>query len=880
MMATADLLKTYRTKRDFAKTQEPKGKRGKAKGASFVVQKHDATRLHYDFRLELDGVLKSWAVTKGLSLDPGEKRLAVHVEDHPLDYGGFEGTIPKGQYGGGTVMLWDRGTWEPLHDPHEGLKEGKLHFRLNGERMKGGWALVKMRGRPKEKRDNWLLIKERDETADESDPLLKNHETSVATGRSMQAIAEGADSPVWESEPEKGSETAKGETGSKGKAAAKKSAGTKDAKAALPAFRSPQLATLVDAVPSGAGWVHEMKYDGYRLIVALGEGGPKFFTRSGQEWTAKFPKLAKAFAPLAGRSALVDGELVAFDDKGRTDFSSLQRAIGEGGDLAFFAFDLLQIDGEDVTGEELSERKTRLKELLKPLPKDSVVQFSEHVRGEGEKVLSALCAGGHEGIVSKKADAPYRSRRTKAWLKIKCTKRQEFVIGGWSPSERRTGFSSLLLGTFEDGKLRYNGRVGTGFDENDLDALSRRLKAIERKTPPFADVPKAAARGAHWVKPELVAEIAFTEFTGDNILRHPSFLGLREDKEASKVSLEKPVAATDAETSSKSKQKPGKQGSGKRGSGGASSAGAASAADDGDDMRIAGVRLTSPDRVVFPSQGLSKRDLAEYYAAIGEWMLPYLAERPLSLVRCPQGRAKKCFFQKHDSGGFPDEMKRVEITEGSGDKEQYFYVDDLAGIVAGVQMGVMEFHIWGSRIDQIEKPERIVFDLDPDEGLDFGDVKSASFDLRDRLADLGLQSFPMLSGGKGVHVIVPLTRRAEWPEVKAFARGFAMRLAEEAPEKYVATMSKAKRKGRIFLDYLRNERGSTAIAPFSTRSRDGAPVATPVSWDELSSVKAANAYTVENLPKRLKALRGDPWDEYQSVRQSITKAAMKAVEGD
>jgi len=856
-MASTDLLETYRKKRDFAKTAEPAGKAAGEEGHSFVVQKHDARRLHYDFRLELDGVLKSWAVTKGPSLDPGEKRLAVRTEDHPLDYGTFEGTIPQGEYGGGTVMLWDRGTWEPLHDPHEGLKQGKLHFRLNGERMQGGWALVRMGGGKKEARENWLLIKERDETADEADPLLEENTVSVATGRKMEEIAKGAAAKTRRKK-------AAGGSGSKGKAKQ-----TKTGKA--PAFRVPELATLVDRVPEGSGWVHEMKYDGYRLVVALGEGGPKFFTRNGKDWTSKFPQLARAFSPLAGVSALLDGELVAFAEDGRTDFSSLQEAIGEGGDLAFFAFDLMEIEGEDVTGEKLTERKARLKKLLAPLPKGSVIQYSEHVRGEGEKVLSALCAGGHEGIVSKKADSTYVSRRTKSWLKIKCTKRQEFVIGGWSESARRAGFSSLLLGTFEDGRLVYRGRVGTGFSEDELERLSARLKKLERKTPAFDEVPREVKKGAHFVTPELVAEIAFTELTGEKILRHPSFLGLREDKEAKKVSLEKPVPAESAGKTATPKNGGGTSGSPK------SSGSAKSSDGDGDAVIIAGIRLSSPDRVVFPGQGVTKRDLAEYYAAVAEEMLPYVAERPLSLVRCPQGRAKKCFFQKHDSGGFPAEMKRVAITEGSGEREQYFFVDDVSGLVAAVQMGVMEFHLWGSRIDAIEKPERLIFDLDPDEGLDFSDVKEASVDLRDRLAEMGLKSFPMLTGGKGVHVIVPLTRRTEWPEVKAFCRGMAAMLAEEAPEKYVATMSKAKRKGKIFVDYLRNERGSTAIAPYSTRSREGAPVATPVTWDELAKAKAANIYDVKNLPQRLSSLKGDPWEGYGETRQSLTKAMLKAV---
>ncbi|WP_026381416.1 DNA ligase D [Afifella pfennigii] len=848
-MATADLLKTYRQKRDFARTSEPSGKAASGDGRAFVVQKHDASRLHYDFRLELDGVLKSWAVTRGPSLDPGEKRLAVRTEDHPLDYADFEGTIPEGEYGGGTVMLWDTGTWEPLHDPQKGLAEGKLHFRLHGERMKGGWALVRMRPRGREKRENWLLIKERDETADEADKLLEKNVVSIATGRSMREIAEAAPAR----------KAARNKTAAEGR---RKQA--KPGKA--PKFRAPQLATLVDSVPEGAGWVHEMKYDGYRLLVALGEGGPRFYTRSGQDWTEKLAKLAAAFAPLHGISALIDGELVAFNDRGRTDFSCLQQALGEGGETAFFAFDLLQVESEDITGETLLERKQKLRELLKKLPKSSPIQFSEHVRGKGEKVLAAICEGGHEGIIAKKALAPYRSRRTRTWLKIKCVKQQEFVVGGWSPSDRRAGFSSLLLGTYENGELVYRGRVGTGFSADDLARLSARLKKLERKTSPFVDVPRQARKGAHWVRPDLVAEIAFTEFTGDMILRHPSFLGLRQDKAASEVSLEEPMPAPKSESASK----PSK--GGRKGGKPASGSGKEGAATE-----IAGVRLSSPDRIVFPGQGLTKRALAEYYLKVADAMLPTIAERPLSLVRCPQGREGECFFQKHDSGGFPAEMKRLAITESSGEKASYFYIDDAAGLIAAVQMGVREFHIWGARIDAIEKPERLIFDLDPDEGLGFSDVKRAAFHLRERLAELGLESFPLLTGGKGVHVVAPLVRRREWPEVKAFCKAFAVKLAAEAPDRYVATMSKAKRKGRIFIDYLRNERGSTAIAPFSTRAREGAPVATPLAWEELSGVKAAGSYDVESLLRRLGALKSAPWEGYFRARQSLTKAMLEAV---
>ena len=830
-------LADYRAKRDFKKTAEPSGKVGTRSGFSFVVQKHEATRLHYDFRLEMDGVLKSWAVTKGPSLDPKQKRLAVRTEDHPLDYGTFEGTIPKGEYGGGTVMLWDRGTWEPLHDPRAGLEEGMLHFLLAGDRLKGGWALIRMPPRGRETRENWLLIKERDEEADDADPLLETFMASVSTGRSMEEIA-GGGSAVWHSN--RAPKQAAAQEPPPKKARARKAA----PRVGLPAFQAPQLATLVEAPPEGPEWLHEMKYDGYRCLLAADGPDVRCYSRNGLDWTAKFGPVAEAARSLDLSGTLIDGEVVAFAADGRTDFSTLQNALKEGGALAFFAFDLLQQNGRDIRGEPLTERKARLRELLGGLPEGSVIHFSEDVRGEGSAVLSNLCAAGHEGIVSKQADAPYRGERSRSWVKSKCKRRQEFVIGGWSASERRSGFRSLLVGTWREGKLVYAGRVGTGFDADDLQTLSAKFKGLETDDSSFESLPREVRR-SHWIRPELVAEIAFAEFTADGILRHPSFLGLREDKAPADVRIETPAKAEDR-------------------------------AGDGAEMTRAGVRVSNPGKVLFRAQGLTKGNLVDYYEAVAGVMLPHLAERPLSLVRCPQGSGHKCFFQKHDSGGFPGELKRVMIVEGSGAEEQYFYITDLSGIVAGVQMGVLEFHIWGSRRRQVEKPDRVVFDLDPDEGLNFEDVRHAAFDLRDRLADLGLKTFPMLSGGKGFHVVAPLTAKVLWPDVKAFCRAFTIQLGGEDPSHYVAVMSKARRKGRIFVDYLRNERGSTAIAPYSTRSREGAPVAAPISWDEARTIKAANAFSVTTMPARMRDV-GDPWPGYFDVKQSITKAMMKRV---
>jgi bifunctional non-homologous end joining protein LigD len=833
--AAADSLSEYRRKRDFAKTAEPAGKRARKKGFSFVVQKHDATRLHYDFRLELDGVLKSWAVTRGPSLNPSEKRLAVHVEDHPLDYGGFEGTIPKGEYGGGTVMLWDRGTWEPLHDPGDGLKEGMLHFNLHGVRMKGGWALVRMPPRGKERRENWLLIKERDEYADDSDPILEENTTSIESGRSMEEIAHG-DSAVWHSnKPGRGSPEAAARTRRK-----------KAETLALPKFRPLQLATLVEQAPDGDDWLHELKFDGYRCLIAANGPEVRCYTRSGQDWTDKFRRVADAFSVMDLAGALIDGEIVSFTPEGRSDFSTLQKALSESGALDYFVFDLLELEGEDLTRRPLIERKNRLQALFDDLPEASPIHVSTHIRGNGREVFQQVCDAGQEGIVSKKVSASYSGSRAKTWLKLKCQQNQEFVIGGWTPSDKRTGFKSLLVGSWEGDKLVYRGRVGTGFDDKTLAALSARFKPLARKDSPFEEIPRELRR-SKWVEPKLVAEIRFSEFTSDGILRHPSYLGLREDKKAREVTLEKPAPVETV------------------------------MGDEGEETARAGVRITSPNKVLFAGQGVTKSGLIDYYEAVADVMLPHLNGRPLSLVRCPQGGGGKCFYQKHDSGGFPGELKRVEITEGTGASGQYFYIDDLKGIVAGVQMGVLEFHIWGSRVDQLEKPDRIIFDLDPDVGLDFEDVRRGAFDLRDRLADIGLTTFPMLSGGKGFHLVAPIARRAEWPEVKAFCRGFAVKLGVDSPDRYVANMAKARRKGRIFVDYLRNERGSTAIAPYSSRAREGAPVAAPITWDEAKKVKAANIFDVTTMPARVKKV-GDPWPDYFKVKQSITKAMLKAVD--
>jgi bifunctional non-homologous end joining protein LigD len=823
-MATPDPLARYNAKRDFAKTAEPAGTLAPGHGNSFMVQKHDASRLHWDFRLEVDGVLKSWAVTRGPSLNPDDKRLAVRTEDHPLSYATFEGTIPKGEYGGGTVMLWDRGTWAPIAGKSaRDIDQGHLHFVLHGERMKGEWMLIRLKPRGKEKGENWLLRKVGDAEAGGSDMLVEGALTSVATGRTMQEIAEGKkSSPAREGGPHAkrvvegaGRKRNTPKDSTSGAPPPPRSARSPSpSRGGFPPFQAPQLATLVDSVPSGSAWLHEVKFDGYRALVSVAGGKAKIFTRSGLDWTDKFPGVAEAAAALPVESALIDGEIVGFKD-GRPDFSTLKDAISAGGDgLTLFAFDLLALDGQDLTKSPNVQRK----ELLRPLISgdDPRIQYAEHVIGAGEQLFETMCREGYEGIVSKQADAPYRGTRTKAWLKVKCTHRQEFVIIGWSQSDKSRGFRSLLLGLNTADGLRYAGKVGTGFGMELIDTLRATMDKIEVKTPP-ATVPRVAAKGAHWVKPELVAEIAFAEFTPDGVLRHASFLGLRGDKDAREVVEEQPVAVDTPEIH---------------------------------------VTVSSREREIFPESTVTKGELADYYAAVAGLMLPWAANRPISLVRCPQGRGKKCFFQKHDAGTFGEFVHQVPIPEKDGSVEDYIYVTDADGLVACVQMGTIEFHGWGSSVAKLEQPDRMVFDLDPDEGLDFAAVKKAAVDIKGHLADIGLTSFPMLSGGKGVHVVVPLTPQADWDTVKSFAERFARALASAEPERFVATMSKAKRVGKIFLDYLRNQRGSTAVLPYSARAREGAPVAAPVSWSELDGFDKGGAFGVRDLDTLIERANG------------------------
>ena len=851
--AAPDPLATYNAKRDFGLTAEPAGQLAAEAGNLFMVQKHDATRLHWDFRLELDGVLKSWAVTRGPSPDPADKRLAVRTEDHPLAYATFEGTIPAGQYGGGTVMLWDRGTWTPVpgKDPRKTLAEGHLHFMLDGERMKGEWLLIRLKPRGRERHENWLLRKVHDAFDGASGDLVDRALTSVATRRTMAQIAAGeGGARQWQSKAGDALHSHEAVSASPGKTAAKptlrrqkpatapkaETATTPKARSrrkadqsAPPDFVAPQLATLSDHVPSGSGWLHEMKYDGYRTLIAVGGGQAKAYTRTGLDWSDRFASLVAAAARALPGPALIDGEVVALDAGGRPNFQALQASLKEGtGTLAFFAFDLLQADGEDLTGLPNLQRKERLAALLDGV--EAPLFLSQHVQGQGEALFAQLCREGLEGIVSKRADAPYLSgRRVEAWCKVKCLKRQEMVVVGWLPSDKSRGFRSLLLAWHDAaGELTYAGKVGTGFSQAVMEDLLARMAPLESAAAPVS-APRAAVRGAHWLDPSLVVEVAYATVTDEGLLRHASYIGLREDKPASEVVREAP-AATAGEAAGDMPHP-------------------SAPAVAGPDF---GVTISHRERVIFPESGITKGQLADYYQALAGPVLDWAANRPISLVRCPQGRAKHCFFQKHDAGSFGAAVRHLTIPGTESGDEAYLYLDDGKGLLTCVQMGAIEIHGWGSTVAAVERPDRLVFDLDPDEGLDFTEVRHAAMQLRDVLGEMGLASWPMLSGGKGVHVVVPLDQSRDWPAVKDFARRFALAVSEAHPKRFTANMKKTERRGRIFLDWLRNQRGATAVMPYGVRARPNAPVAAPIGWDELETADTAARFTIADAAELLR----------------------------
>ena len=992
-------LDRYNEKRDFKKTSEPAGSAVKNKGAlRFVIQKHAASRLHYDFRLELGGVLLSWAVPRGPSLNPADKRLAVHVEDHPVQYGSFEGIIPQGEYGGGSVVVWDRGHWFPEGDAEKDYARGNLKFRLEGEKCQGSFALVRMHGPRSDDGKNWLLLKHADEHASEDGELLvRDKPESVQTGRTVEEVAAAPDK-AWHSNRggRKGGEkllskaesenlaskpkalkkpvaapseadseevarkrlglparaaartskpaaakkatraattkktaakkiakatgtTAKKTSGTAskitktsakaptttaakkvaktaakkvGKTAAKKVAKTAAKKVGktaakkvgktaanrtaarrtssrpaeepapsvratpprgrlgrshLPEKIAPELATLVEAVPPGPEWLHEVKYDGYRLVARIDGERIALLTRGGEDWSPRFAWLVEALrARVDVGQAILDGELVHLGSDGVTRFGALQKALsGERhASLVYFVFDVLHLQGLDLRDLPLDQRKQALTDLLPPEKQPGRIRLSEHIVGQGEPLISRACKIGLEGVISKRRDAPYKSGRHRDWLKIKCGKRQEVVVGGFTPA--RSGprdIGSLLLGLHDDaGNFIYCGKVGSGFDFSGATKLRARLDAIVTRRPPFSKLPPGSSRNT-FVRPEIVVEVSFTDWTGDGLMRHPVFEGVREDKPAKTIRRETsmPVAR------------------------------AVASAD------VLGVRISHPSRVLYPADGITKGDIAAYYAATAEWMMPWTVHRPISVVRCPDNIDKPCFFQKHIHHELPPGVATIDL-DGEGGDAPFIYVDTAQGLVGLTQVGTLEVHIWGSTIERPEEPDRIIIDLDPDEEVPWARVKETAAAVRTRLADLDLTSFLKTTGGKGLHVVVPLTPgKQDWDTVKAFAHGIALEFARAAPDLFTATATRARRTGKIYIDYLRNYRGSTSVAPYSTRSRPGAPVSVPLRWDELATLESSYKYNIKNLAARLKGLKSDPWKDLPGTKQFLKPEILRAV---
>lgn len=872
--STDEQLTKYRSMRDFNVTREPSGKekheKAQAKALPFVIQKHAATRLHYDFRLGWNGVLKSWAVTKGPSYVPGDKRLAVQVEDHPMDYGGFEGLIPKGQYGGGTVMLWDHGTWEPHVDVDEGLKKGSLKFAMHGEKMHGNWALVRMGGRAaNESKPNWLLIKEHDEyerTPQEA-AITEEATDSVLSGRTMDEIARAEDR-VWQSNrAEKRAAVTSSNINGKHARPAAKPANKKATvpsrelgrtpKESLPKFIAPQLASLAKAPPVGKNWVHELKLDGYRMQARIDrkKDSVQLLTRTGLDWTHRMKALAWALRDLPVETALLDGEVVVLEPDGTTSFANLQAAFQEGTKhtLTYFVFDVLHLNGHNLRNLPLLDRKKFLAAMMEGTKPEGAIRLSDHLTGDAGEIFSNACKLGAEGIISKLADGKYSSGRGGDWLKLKCYQEQEFVIGGFTlPSNETHGVGALILGYYRGGKLIYAGRTGTGFTQKTHGMLRDKLDKLRQAKTSFEKLPDGVSRGVIWVKPQLVAQVSFSSWTADQLVRQAAFKGLREDKPAQTVQRESPDA--DAKSAAHTH---------------ASKAAAPSHSKKTAAPAGLPIRLTHPDKVLDETSGVTKQQLAEYYVAIADVMLPFVADRPLTIVRCPDGSRSQCFYQKHKNKMLSGSFGSIDIVDKkSGKPEPYITLSKPESIVELAQLGVLEMHPWGSCNKHLEQPDRLIFDLDPDEAIPWRTVADSALDVRKRLKKLGLESFVKSTGGKGLHVVAPIHPEHPWPVVKQFAHDFVLAMERQAPSRFLTKMTKAARVGKIYLDYLRNERGSTAVAPYSPRARAGLPVAIPLSWNELKSDQRPR-FQVSDFPQWRKRLSRDPWKKMPEIEQHL-----------
>jgi bifunctional non-homologous end joining protein LigD len=907
----AGKLETYQGKRSFDRTPEPSGaakraarvKKGARQALSFVIQEHDARRLHYDFRLELDGTLKSWAVPKGPSLDPSVKRLAVHVEDHPLDYGSFEGDIPEGNYGAGSVIVWDRGTWAPqsgsVEDALREYEKGKLKFTLDGEKLHGGWTLVKSHMRGSGDKEQWLLIKERDDEArpeTEYDILLKKPGSVL----SESLGARGKDGAVLE---RTGRKTAVKKAPARRSAAAKQTLGRAHPdivanrsaeslrtlshepaiegaeKAKLPATFKPQLATLVDAAPPGDDWAYEIKFDGYRVLARIdtvkGERRIAIYTRNGNDWTAKFSKQVKALERLDIESGWLDGEAVVLDERGLPDFQALQNAfdVGRPQDIVVYFFDVPYLNGYDLRNVPLVQRRAILKALVEPL-EDPMLRYSQDFSFQADDLLKSACDMALEGIIGKRSDSTYVSGRSTAWIKLKCRRRQEFVIGGYSePSGSRGQFGALLLGVYDaDGKLEYAGRVGSGFDHATLVAVKKELDQRETTRMPFANEPQERSRTpVHWVKPELVAECNFAEWTKERIVRQASFVSLRDDKPARQIVREEPASANKVASKTAVKK------TATRKTAAAKTAAPKTAAPKtkAPSAEVEGVRISHPDRVIDKSSGLRKIDVVEYYALVAEWMLPHLRDRPVSLVRAPEDIGGELFFQKHSAKlTIPHITQHPDIDPGH---PPLLTIESPEALVGTAQMGTIELHTWNALASNIEKPDRMVFDLDPGEGVGWERMVEAARLTRELLAELGLDAFCKTSGGKGFHLIVPLVKQAGWDEMRDFSQAVAQHMASTLPKLFSAKMGMQNRKGKIFIDYLRNNRGSSTVAAFSLRARPGLGASIPIDWDELDDVTSGDQWNIGNVRERLDALKHDPWAGYDKARKRLTAQMRKRL---